>query len=42
VRAQRIGEAMLEVTVRGDEFNNGDKLGTASILRYGDAYRGRQ
>jgi len=42
VRAQRIGETMLEVTVRGDEFNNGDKLGTASILRYGDAYRGRQ
>ena len=42
VRAQRIGEAMLEVTVRGDEFNNGDKLGTASILRYGDAYRSRQ
>jgi hypothetical protein len=42
VRAQRIGEAMLEVTVRGDEFENGDKLGTASILRYSDAYRHRQ
>ena len=42
VRAQRIGEAMLEVTVRGDEFDNGDKLGTGSILRYSDAYRGRR
>lgn len=42
VRAQRIGEAMLEVTARGDEFSNGDKLGTASILRYSDAWRHRQ
>ena len=42
VRAQQIGEAMLEVTVRGDEFENGDKLGTASILRYSDAYGLRQ
>jgi len=42
VRAQQIGEAMLEVTVRGEEFGNGDKLGTASILRYSDAYRSRQ
>ena len=42
VRAQQIGESMLEVTARGDEFNNGDKLGTASILRYSDAYRHRQ
>lgn len=42
VRAQQIGEAMLEVTQRGDGFNNGDKLGTASILRYSDAYRQRQ
>jgi len=42
VRAQQIGEAMLEVTVRGDEFDSGDKLGTASILRYSDAYRLRQ
>ena len=41
VRAQQIGEAMLEVTVRGDEFSNGDKLGTGSILRYSDAYRAR-
>ena len=42
VRAQQIGQSMLEVTARGDEFNNGDKLGTASILRYSDAYRHRQ
>ena len=42
VRAQQIGETMLEVTARGDEFKNGDKLGTASILRYSDAYRYRQ
>jgi nucleoside-diphosphate-sugar epimerase len=42
VRAQQIGEAMLEVTARGGEFKNGDKLGTASILRYSDAYRQRQ
>jgi hypothetical protein len=41
VRAQQIGEAMLEVTARGDEFKNGDKLGTAAILRYSDAYRRR-
>jgi hypothetical protein len=42
VRAQQIGEAMLEVTVRGDEFRNGDKLGTSSILRYSDAYQRRR
>ena len=42
VRAQQIGEAMLEVTARGGEFENGDKLGTGSIRRYSDAYRHRQ
>ncbi len=41
VKAIRIGEAMLEVTARGDEFSNGDKLATASILRYSQAYRDR-
>lgn len=41
VRAQRIGEAMLEVTVRADEFKNGDKLATRRILRYSKAYRQR-
>ena len=42
VKAQSIGEAMLEVTVRGSEFENGDKLGTGSIRRYSEAYRKRQ
>ena len=42
VRAQQIGEAMLDVTARGDEFVNGDKLSTGSILRYSDAYQQRQ
>jgi hypothetical protein len=42
VRAQQIGEAMLEVTARGEEFKNGDRLGTGSILRYSDAYQRRQ
>jgi nucleoside-diphosphate-sugar epimerase len=41
VRAVQIGEAMLEVTARGDEFNNGDRLGTTAILRLSDAYRQR-
>ncbi len=41
VRAQQIGEAMLEVTVRGDEFENGDKLSNRRILRYSRAYRER-
>ena len=39
VRAPQIGEAMLEVTGRGDDFKNGDKLGTGSILRYSEAWR---
>ena len=33
---------MIEVTARGDEFGNGDKLGTRSIVRYSDAYEQRQ
>ena len=41
VRATRIGEAMLEVTARGPEFENGDRLGTWSIIRYSDAYERR-
>ena len=41
VRATRIGEAMLEVTARGSEFANGDRLGTRNIVRYSDAYRQR-
>jgi hypothetical protein len=42
VRAEQIGQAMFEVTARGGEFENGDKLGTGSILRYSDAYQRRQ
>jgi hypothetical protein len=39
VEATQIGRAMLEVAARGDEFENGDKLGARRIIRYGDAYR---
>jgi hypothetical protein len=42
VRAEQIGQAMFEVTARGSEFENGDKLGTWSIVRYSDAYDRRQ
>ena len=42
VKAKEIGQAMLEVTARGAEFENGDKLGTGSIVRYSDAYDRRQ
>ena len=41
VRAEQIGQAMLEVTARGAEFKNGDKLATRSIVRYSDAYERR-
>ena len=41
VRAEQIGQAMLEVTARGDEFENGDKIGTRSIICYSDAYQRR-
>jgi len=41
VRAEQIGQAMFEVTARGDEFENGDKLGTRSIVRYSDAFERR-
>lgn len=40
VRASEIGEAMLEVTARG-EATNGDKLSTRRILRHADAYERR-
>ena len=42
VRASEIGQAMLEVTARGSEFDNGDRLGTRSIKRYSDAYQYRR
>jgi len=42
VRATRIGQAMFEVTARGPEFENGDRLGTWNIIRYSEAYDRRQ
>ena len=42
VKATQIGQAMFEVTARGSEFGNGDRLGTRSITRYSDAYQRRQ
>ncbi len=42
VRATQIGQAMAEVTARGSEFKNGDRLGTRSIIRLSDAYQRRQ
>lgn len=41
VKATQIGEAMLEVTARGTGFENGDRLGTRSIIKYSDAYEQR-
>ena len=41
LRATQIGQAMMEVTSRADEFSNGDKLGTFKIVRYSDAYESR-
>jgi hypothetical protein len=38
VKATQIGQAMMEVTARGDEFANGYKLSTWRIVRYSDAY----
>ena len=42
VKATEIGQAMLEVTARGAEFENGDKIGTGGIVRYSDAYERRR
>jgi hypothetical protein len=42
VRATQIGKAMIEVTARGSEFENGAKLHTDTIIRYSDAYERRQ
>lgn len=41
VRATQIGQAMMEVTARGAEFENGAIVGTGSIIRYSDAYEWR-
>lgn len=42
VKATEIGQAMLEVTARGAEFENGDKISTGGIVRYSDAYERRR
>jgi hypothetical protein len=42
VKATQIGQAMIEVTARGSEFSNGDKLSTGKIVRYSDAYERRR
>jgi len=42
VKATQIGQTMIEVTARPDEFENGDKIGTWKIIRYSDAYEVRQ
>ena len=34
VQAQEIGRAMIDVTLRGEEFANGSKLGTGKIIRH--------
>ncbi len=41
VKARQIGQAMLEVTARDGEFENGDKLSTLGIIRYSDSYEAR-
>ncbi|MEL7186321.1 MAG: hypothetical protein AAFN50_07780 [Pseudomonadota bacterium] len=41
VRARQIGQSMIEVTQRGDEFANGAKIGTRRIVLYSDAYEAR-
>ena len=41
VKAAQIGQTMVEVTARPDEFGNGDKIGTRRIIRYSDAYEER-
>ena len=38
VKATQIGQAMMEVVARGDEFTNGDRLSTLRIIRYSEAY----
>ena len=41
VRARQIGQAMIEITQRGDEFDNGTKIGTRRTRLYSDAYEAR-
>ncbi|NNJ72998.1 MAG: hypothetical protein HKP09_07430 [Enterobacterales bacterium] len=41
VKATEIGQAMIEVSGRDNEFKNGDKLVTRKIIRYSDAYESK-
>ena len=41
VRAEQIGQAMIEVTARGDQFDNGAKLTTSRIIRHAESYTKR-
>jgi len=41
VRATQIGQAMMEITARGSQFENGALVSTWSIIRYSDAYSDR-
>jgi len=41
VKARQIGQAMIEVTARGVQFESGDILRTGKIIRYSDAYERR-
>lgn len=41
VRASQIGQAMIEVTQRPEEFENGARIGTRRIILYSDAYEAR-
>jgi nucleoside-diphosphate-sugar epimerase len=41
LRAREIGQAMIEVTARGPEFESGRRLHTRTILRFSDAYERR-
>ncbi len=41
VRAQAIGEAMLETTARGDEMPNGERISTRRIRLLSEAYNRR-
>ena len=42
VKARKIGQAMIEVALRGGEFTNGDKLGTWKIKQFSAAYEAAQ
>ncbi len=41
VRSVSIGEAMIEITARGDELDHGSILENDAILMYANGYRSR-